>query len=179
MLVHLLSQRCLWLSSFFFILFLYYGLLQLFPPFYLLPAHLSVLPVILLLIPPLYFLISVIVLFITDYLFFISCRSLLNISSIFLIHASIYLFVPLFYFQVFGSFLSLLWILFQVNSLFPLHLVVLVIFCPGSPIGSAVKSPPAMLIGESGWLCFVEWSWIWSLWRAMPHPVAFVWVLQA
>ena len=86
MLGHLtLSQRSLRLSS--FLLILFSSLLHLFPPFYL-PLNLSYASVILLLVPSRLLLISVIALFITDYLFFISSRSLLNISCIFSILVS-------------------------------------------------------------------------------------------
>lgn len=65
-------------------------------------------------------------LFFADCSVFNSLRFLLNISCIFSIPASVYLSVPLLYFQDFGSpLLSLLRILFQVECLFPLHLFIL------------------------------------------------------
>ena len=107
--------------------------------------------------------------------------------------------VPPFYLQDFGSsLLPLLWILFQVECLFPLHLSGLVGFyyvpssawmflclfilsdllCLGSPFcrlplhgwvwTSALRRFP-------GWvyLCLFSggWSWILSLWRVVPCPV--------
>ena len=69
--------------------FLFSSLLQLFPPFYLSP-HLSYLLLQLFYcwFPSRVFLISVIALFIIDWIFFISSRSLLNISYIFSILVS-------------------------------------------------------------------------------------------
>ena len=76
-----LSQRSLRLSSFLVILFLFSSQLHLFPPFYL-PPHLSyLLPQLFYSwFPPECFFLSVIALFIIDWLFFISSRSLSNIS---------------------------------------------------------------------------------------------------
>ena len=109
--------------------FLFSSLLHLFPAFYL-PPHLSYL------LPQLFYcwfppecFWSVIALYIIDWLFFISPRSLLNIFCIFSILVS-RLSVTLFCFQDFGSFLlSLFWILFQVDSLFPPLLFGLVGIC--------------------------------------------------
>jgi len=113
MLGHLtLSQRSLRLSSFLLILFLpFSSLVHLFLPFYL-PPHLSYfLSLILLLVPSRVFFISVIVLFIIAWLFFfISSRSLLNISCILSI-----LFSRLF---ICNSILfSRFWIIFTINIL--------------------------------------------------------------
>ena len=73
---------------------------------------------VILLVPSRVLLVSVVALFIIDWLFFISSRSLLNISCIFSILSPDYLSVTPFCFQDFGSFLpSLFWILFQVDSL--------------------------------------------------------------
>ena len=75
------------------------------------------------------FCISAIVLLIDDCLFFISSRFLLNMACIFLFHASsLFICAPL-YFQGFGSsLLSSLWILFQADCPFSLHLFGLVGF---------------------------------------------------
>ena len=119
MLVHLiLSQKSMKLSSILFILFPLFYSQELFPLFYI-PGHLSVLlPLILLLIPSIEFLISFIVFLIIVCLLFSSSRSLLNVSCI----SSILV-------QDFGSsLLSLLWILFRVDCLFPLHFFGLVCF---------------------------------------------------
>ena len=121
MLGHLtLSQSYLSLSSFLLILF----------SFFLSASFLSTVisstslilssaSIILLLIPSRVFLIWVIAWFIIDWIFFISSRSLLNISCIF----SILVFslsVILFCFLDFeSSSLSLFWIIFQVNYLSP------------------------------------------------------------
>ena len=76
---------------------------------------------VILLVPSRVLLVSVVALFIIDWLFFISSRSLLNISCIFSILSPDYLSVTPFCFQDFGSFLlSFFWILFQVDSLSPL-----------------------------------------------------------
>ena len=93
---------------------------HLFLPFYILP-HLSYLlpPLFYYWIPPdLTFLISLIALFIIYWLFFISSRSLLNLSCIFSVLVSRLLSVIPFCFQGFGSFLlSLFGIIYQVDSL--------------------------------------------------------------
>ena len=75
----MLSQRCLRLSSFLFILF-FYILWQWFPPFCSL-GHLSVLP-------PQLFCYGFCLVYYSP-LFFSSCRSLVNVSSFFSIFASI------------------------------------------------------------------------------------------
>ena len=151
--------------------------------------------------------ISAIVLLIDDCLFFISSRFLLNMACIFLFHASsLFICAPL-YFQDFGSsLLSLLWILFQVDCPFSLHLFGLVGFyhAPSSACFSVFSfcliyyvwgspfcrlkdysssyfwslSPMAevgpvssegFLLGRGDWcLCSNRWSWILSLWRALP-----------
>ena len=82
-------------------------------------------------------------LFTADCLFFIFYRSLLKISCIFLIYASILFILLTFYFQDFGlPLLSLLWILFQVDWLFPLYLFGLVGFfhVPSSTVSFSVFS---------------------------------------
>ena len=84
-----LSQKSLRLSS--FLLILFSSLLHLFLPFYLL-SHLPIFCLHYSIVGPLQsVLISFIALFIIDWLFFVSCRSLLNISCIFSILVSIYL----------------------------------------------------------------------------------------
>ena len=75
-------QHCskgLWGCSHFFLFFSFSTLLHLFPLFYF-PAHFSFLLPQLLLVPSRVFLILVIAFFITDWLFFISSKSLLSIS---------------------------------------------------------------------------------------------------
>ena len=73
--------------------------------------------------------ISVIVLLIDDYLFFISSRFLLNKACIFLFHASsLFICAPLYLQDFRSSLLSILWILFQVDCPFSLHLFGLVGF---------------------------------------------------
>ena len=70
-----------------------------------------------------------IVLFIADCLFFHSSMSLLNSSCIFSIHASSLFVCACILFSTFwSSLLSLIWILFQLNCLFSLHLFGLVDF---------------------------------------------------
>ena len=83
-----LSQRSLRLSSFLLILFSFSSLFHLFPPFYLPPQLSYLLPLILLLVPSRVFLSSVIALLIIYWVFFISSRSLLNLSCIFSILVS-------------------------------------------------------------------------------------------
>ena len=89
-----LSQGSLRLSPFIFNLFPFSTMHHLFPPFYLL-AHSFLLPQLLNCCFPLLLLISVTALFITDWLFFVSSRSLLNISCIFSICVfSLFIYTP-------------------------------------------------------------------------------------
>ena len=133
MLVHLiLSQSSLRLTSFLFILFLCSVLRQCFPPFCP-PSHL---PILLLLIPSS-------VLFISFCLFFSSSRSLVNMSCIFSIFASIlfprsWIFFTVIILNSFSGRLpiSTLFSCFFWNLTLSLHLA--------SPVAQLVKHLPAV-----------------------------------
>ena len=115
----MLSQRSLRLSSIIFILFSLCCSVVVISTIFSSRSHIcSSVSVILLLIPSREFYISFIVLFIIVCLLFSSSRSLLNVSCMFSI------LFPRFWI----IFTTLLWILFQVDCLFPLHLFGLVGF---------------------------------------------------
>ena len=106
---------------FFSFFFLFSSLLHLFLPFYLLP-HLSYLLPLLFYcwFPSGVFFISFIALFIIDWLFFISSRSLLNISCIFsILYSRLFVCNSILFSRFWIIFLSLFWTLFQVDFLSP------------------------------------------------------------
>ena len=125
--------------------------------------------VILVLIPSSVFFISVIMLFITDYLFFSSSHSLLNISGIFLIFASIlflrswiiFTIITLNYFSGLSIFSSLIWscgfLPFScVCNVFLCHLISSNLLCLWSPF--------CRLQGHSSsfFCCLPPGGWDWS-----------------
>ena len=125
--------------------------------------------IILLLVPSRVFFISFIALFIIYWLFFfISARSLLNLSCIFSILSPGYLSVIPFWFQDFGSFsLSLFEIFYQIESLSLLLLFGLVgIYPVPSPAGYSFVSSSCLYCCVWDVLCvfwqFVEFSLLWS-----------------
>jgi len=105
-------------------------------------------------LPLVYFFISVIILFIVDYLVFISSRYFLNISCIFSICTAILFICASIYFAFFfggPSLLLLLWNLFQIDCLFPLHFFGLVGFYH-------ISSSAASFSVSSSCLIYCEWG---------------------